>query len=128
MNEICNFKVRAQQNNTICFSHLVHEYQWTSISCSPSTIVAWKNESVTENHCKTSHFNASIKSRNDWTSHYDVNKYLWLLPNIKIHDLISKDWNFMVQFNKKMLHWPICSGSGTSGKMVHFLCQLSTFL
>lgn len=60
MNEICNFKVRAQQNNTICVSHLAHEYQWTSISCSPSTTVAWKNESVTENRCETLHLSQGM--------------------------------------------------------------------
>lgn len=62
---ICSFKVKAQQNNTICVRHLVHEYQWNSITCSPSTTVALTNENVTENRFETLHFNASIKLRND---------------------------------------------------------------
>lgn len=78
---------RAGHNTTtICVSHLVHEYQWNGITCSPLTIIAWKNENVMENLMK---HQQNVKEWLEW-SYYTVNKYLWWLTNIRIHDLIYK--------------------------------------
>lgn len=109
---ICNFKVRAQQNNTICVSHLVYEYQWNGITCSPSTTVVLKNENVRKSPWNTAfQCKHKVKEWFKW-SHYTVDKYLWWLTNrvrelifpVKISKLVEwTDWDFTTQFSKETL-------------------------